>query len=266
MKYILLALTGLLLVSCSNPNTKWEKLDSFDLGKTTPIGIVQLNEHLVISDGDNNKIVYIDQNGKTVKEVEEFDRPMHLDEDNGKLYVPEYGLDQITIIDNDKRSSLPIGDSLDAPAGIDVSSKKIAVADFYNHQVLFFNGEDWNKIGKKGKEKGAFHYPTDVQLKNDKIYVADAYNNRIQIFDEQGQFLQMIGERDSMNATTGIFVSENEIFATDFENNRVLIYDLDGKKKQVIDNLNKPTDLLVSNKLLIIANYGSKSLDRYNLK
>ena len=35
-----------------------------------------------------------------------------------------------------------------------------AIADFYNHRILFGNKGDWISFGKEGKAEGEFYYPT----------------------------------------------------------------------------------------------------------
>jgi len=230
----------------------------------TPIGIAQLGEHLWISDGDHNQLVHIDKQGKVLGTHDGFERPMHLDAHGEQLYIPEYGKDQITIFSPDEISAVAIQDSLDAPAGVDVYGEEMAIADFYNHRVLYKNANAWISIGEKGKADGTFHYPTDVQITSDKIYVADAYNNRIQVFDKSGQHLLTFGAAEKMNAATGIFVSDQQVFVTDFENDRVLIYDLEGALQQTLNTgLEKPTDILLVDKELWIANYKGKDIRIY---
>lgn len=264
MKLHIIILGMLFLLSACNKSLSWKEKQTISLGTTTPIGFTYFEGQIWIADGDNNQLVVIDKQGEIKETLKDFDRPMHLDSDAKMLYVPEYGSDKITQISSESRSDLALGDSLDAPAGVSVNGDKIAIADFYKHRVLLYNGRDWLKIGRKGKEEGEFHYPTDVQIVAEKLYVADAYNHRVQIFDLNGVFLKTVGVQDSMNATTGIFVSDTELFATDFENNRVLVYDLEGKKKQIItENLEKPTDVLLIDNELYIANYGNKTLNVY---
>ena len=91
--------------------------------------------------------------------------------------------------------------------------------------------------------------------------MADAYNHRVQIFDKAGNFVHAVGEKDSMNASTGLFVTDNTIWVTDFENNRVLNYNLAGELRQVLqENIDKPTDVLVIGDKLYVTNYGGKQL------
>ena len=97
--------------------------------------------------------------------------------------------------------------------------------------------------------------------------MADAYNHRIQVFDFQGNSIQIFGNEEEMNASTGIFLSDDKIFITDFENGRVLIYDYSGSLKQILDQgINKPTDILIYNEDLLITDFESSALVRYVLK
>ena len=223
-KYLLIFLSMVLLVSCHNDKIIWNYENTIDLGKTTPIGLVFVQDKIWIADGDNNRLVELDEKGTVLSSYDNFDRPMHIATDGEAIYVPEYGKDEITIFNKNERLLLPIGDSLDAPAGIHYANGKLIIADFYNHRVLYGNKGAWIAFGKEGKENREFYYPTDVHIANQKLYVADAYNNRVQIFDLESRHLMTIGEEEKMNAATGIYVSSDQIFVTDFENDRVLIY------------------------------------------
>ena len=264
-------LLGLILLnlttSCKVETKEWSYIKTIDLGTTTPIGLTAMEGHLWVADGDNNQLIHLDGEGKVLFKEEGFERPMHIASDGESIYVPEYGKDQITIFKGDERTKLNLVDSLDAPAGIHIEGKYIAIADFYNHRILFGTDGNWISFGKEGKADGEFYYPTDVHIAHQKIYVADAYNNRVQVFDYKGTHLQTIGKAEKMNAATGIYVSQNQLFVTDFEHDRVLIYDLDGNLVQEIsEGLEKPTDILLENESLYIANYKGKNLMVYRIK
>ena len=260
---IFIAVSILFLNSCTEIEKEWQQIDTIKLGNITPIGFAFQNDSIWIADGDHNQIVAVNSKGEIKKTVAEFERPMHMDIEKGVLYIPEYGSDQIIKYSNGEgeKSALEIPDSLDAPAGVDIYNKEIAIADFYNHRIVYFNGKDWKPFGKKGKGKGELYYPTDVQILSNKIVVADAYNNRIQIFDKDGNSIQIIGESEKINAATGIFANEKEIFITDFENDRVLAYNQKGELQQIIsENIDKPTDLVIKDDILYIANYKGKNI------
>ena len=267
MRIILFFLYAITFSQCTTDNKQWTYLKTISLGETTPIGLTLLGSHIWIADGDHNQLVHIDTLGEIIGKESDFKRPMHLDADDGKLYVPEYGRDQITIVTPSKRDTLALGQKLDAPASVNVMGNEIAIADFYNHQVLYGSSSNWITIGQKGKEDGQFEYPTDVQITDDRIYVADAYNNRVQIFDKTGKHILSFGKEENMNAATGLYVSTNQVFVTDFENDRVIVYNRDGELQQIIsDGLDKPTDILMVNGQLWIANYKGKSILTFKLK
>jgi hypothetical protein len=256
----------LLLQSCIIHQPKENKTWAFE--KTIAldsIGIISIataeKGNFWIADADHNQLLKMNIEGKIVETKSDFERPMHLFSRENNLFVAEYGADKITNFTNGQKIEIPFSETFDAPSGVDKLGERIAVADFYNHRVVYFDGKNNLTFGKKGKANGELTYPTDVQFANEKIYVADAYNHRIQVFDLAGKHLQTIGETEKMNATTGIFVNEKNIFATDFENNRILIYDLDGNIQQVLtDNLDKPTDVLVVDNQLFVANYHGHSI------
>jgi len=257
----------LLLASCKNENQEWEYNNTIDLGPVTPIGMTIINSKIWISDGDNNQLVQLDKNGIMQSKKGGFERPMHIATDGKSLYVPEYGKDQITVITENEQTKLKLTDSLDAPAGIHFADNNFAIADFYNHRILFGNEDNWISFGKEGKADGEFYYPTDVHIANQEIYVADAYNNRVQVFDFKGNHLSTIGEEEKINAATGLYISDSQVFVTDFENDRVIVYSRDGELQQIIsDGLEKPTDILMVNGQLWIANYKGKNIMKFQLK
>ncbi|MEM8906862.1 MAG: NHL repeat-containing protein [Bacteroidota bacterium] len=256
---VVLALLG--SVSCTVKEQGWQLMGQIDLGTVTPIGLTKSGDHLWIADGDHNRIVSITLTGEVSQSIDGFDRPMHLTHQNGVLYIPEYGSDRIIQFENGVQTVLALPDSLDAPAGVAVVGEEIAIADFYHHRILFYNGADWLSFGKEGKGKGELYYPTDVSIGADKIWVADAYNNRIQVFDKEGRAIQIIGEAEKMNAATGIYSNAEAVLITDFENDRVLIYNHEGKLLEVLsEGINKPTDLLIEEEVLYIANYKGKNI------
>lgn len=228
-------------------------LDSFGI-----VGIAPAADggNLWLSDADNNRLIKINAEGLVLETQDGYDRPMHITERDGALLVAEYGSDRIRVIHHGKNDTLDFPETFDAPSGVDAEDGKTAVADFYNHRIVFTDGPTNRTFGKKGTATGELTYPTDVQLAHNKLWVADAYNHRVQVFDHTGKHLKTFGEAEKINALTGIFVGAAQVFVTDFENSRLLVYDLDGNLKQVIsDNLDKPTDALQVGNQLFVVNY-----------
>jgi DNA-binding beta-propeller fold protein YncE len=261
---VIIAMSIIISVGCGAP--QWKSSGSVLLGDIAPIGLDISDGALWVSDGDHNKVVQMDMDGKIVTSYDSIERPMHLTIDGGKIYIPSYGTDQILIIDNNAIDTMDISIEMDAPGGVAVKNQHIAIADFYNNRIVTSNGSEWKSIGEKGKGQLEFNYPTDVHIYDNAIYVADAYNNRIQVLDLEGNFQSMIGEDQGMNAATGIFADGSGVYITDFENDRVLIFNHEGKVLQIIsEGLNKPTDLIVSDGKLYISNYKGKYISIYEI-
>lgn len=271
MKYIYTAVLGLLfVVSCKEKEQlpkEWVFAKTIQLDGVNPIGITELNGKLWLSDGDHNRLVQIDAEGKIEQTVDSLERPMHIDADKNNIYIPEYGLDTLASynVEDKKLFRNSVFRDLDAPAAVSVLAGEKAVADFYNNRILYHDSHVTISFGKEGKAEGEFYYPTDVQITDSLIWVADAYNNRVQAFDKQGNFVKMMGQDQKMNAATGIFVSGTEVFVTDFENDRVLIFDHDGKLKQELSqHIEKATDLMLFNNELHVINYRNGKINVFN--
>lgn len=270
-----MALLGIIvLTSCHNkPKVMgWKYEKQIVLDGVNPIGIAATNSGIWLSDGDHFRVVQIDETGTITKTIDSLDRPMHIAAHKDQLVIPQYGNDEVLRM----RPSLKVDaegyhiivslkDSLDAPAGADIKGNEIAIADFYNNRIHYAGADnEWIIFGKEGKEDGDFYYPTDVQITKDALWVADAYNNRLQKFTKEGKHLLTVGEDQNMNAATGIFISEDQVFSTDFENDRVLVFDLKGTFVQELkQEINKPTDMLIKDSKLYVANYKSSSVSIY---
>lgn len=267
MKHIYFLLGLLILVACGEEpkQEEWTLQETLVLEKVNPIGLAASDEGIWLSDGDRNRLVLLDEKGRVIRAVDSLDRPMHIDAQGKELFIPTYGNDRINLLKDGNLSNFVLKDSLDAPAGVAVSGNQMAIADFYNHRILFSeDGTDFISFGTEGKSAGEFYYPTDVQIVGQEIWVADAYNNRVQVFDLKGNHLRVLADQQGINAATGIFVSEEELFITDFESDRVLVMSKDGSMKQVLeDEIEKPTDVLLLNDRLYIANYKSGQLNIY---
>ncbi len=279
MKYTYILLTAFLaLTSCKKEEKQleWTYQKTIKLEGVNPIGIAVKGSELWLSDGDHNRLVQIDGQGKILRAIDSLDRPMHIDANDRYLFLAEYGNDQVSNIEENSNQNngfkltpfwVGVKDSLDAPASVAYYDAELAIADFYNNRILFDDGKDWIAFGKEGKKEGEFYYPTDVQITDSLIWVADAYNNRIQAFDKKGNFVKMMGQDQKMNAATGLYVTQDEVLITDFENKRVLVFDHSGVLKQELkEGIVKATDLIIKDGVLHIINYRSGELVLYTLK
>jgi len=110
-------------------------------------------------------------------------------------------------------------------------------------------------------------YPTDVKLYKNKVVVADAYNNRVQVFDQNGNFMKVIGWQEDIKVATGVDVNDDKIYVTDYYGGRVLVYDFDGVVLEIFENhFNKPTDIMVDTKRFYVTNYGESTITVFYLE
>ena len=267
--YLLVFLFGLIVLSYCSGNKKknegvtttWKFSKEIQLDDISPIGIVAEGDFLWLSDVDNNRIVKIDYEGKIIEKYDGFQRPMHIDIQGSKIYIPEYISDTVKILEYGNISAYQLKDKPDAIGGVSVDGNTVAIADFYNHRIILQQDDKVTIIGKEGHNDGELYYPTDVDIKNDLIYVADAYNNRVQAFDFEGNYVRMIGWNEGIKVATGLKVTDTQVIIADFDGNRVLVYDLYGKLLQKLkDKFDKPTDIEVIKGKMFVTNYASQSI------
>lgn len=267
--YLLVFLFGLIvLTSCSGNKKKnervittWKFNKEIQLDDISPIGIVAESDFLWLSDVDNNRIIKIDYEGKIIEKYDGFQRPMHIDIQGSKIYIPEYISDTVKILEDGNISAYQLKDNPDAVGGVSVDGNTVAIADFYNHRIILQQNDNVTIIGKEGHNDGELYYPTDVDIKNGLIYVADAYNNRVQAFDFEGNYVRMIGWNENIKVATGVKVTDTQVIIADFEGNRVLVYGLYGKLLQILTGkFNQPTDIEVVGNTMFVVNYKGKTV------
>ena len=175
----MVGLLGIAFLSSCQFSEEWVLEKAISLENVKPIGLVGSNQNLWISDVAHNRIVKTDLEGKVIEEYLDIERPMHIALHQSRIYVPEYTTDTIKVIADGKTEVLPLDEKPDAPGGIAVSDKIIAVADFYNHRIIVQTADATITFGKEGHNPEELYYPTDVDIHGGKIFVADAYNNRM---------------------------------------------------------------------------------------
>jgi len=256
---------SILLFSAGCAQEGWDYEETISINdQINPLGITAREGVIWISAPKQRQVLAIDRKGNILKRFTDLQRPMHIHSGEGKVYIPIYLNDQLTVLDNNNLSDFDLKTLPDAPAGVFVKGDSMAIVDFYNHRIILENGGRTTTFGGKGHEKGQLFYPTDVEITDQNIFVADAYNNRVQIFDRNGNPLKIIGANDNINVATGITVYENRLFVTDFFNNKILVYDFDGNVQQELKkNFDKPADISVINGDLYIPNYGGTTITRY---
>ncbi|MDX1767150.1 MAG: NHL repeat-containing protein [Arenibacter troitsensis] len=265
-RFLIVLVFSLLLFSCEEESKKWSFERKIELSQEVrPLALAKTGDAIWFSDPDHFRLYKINLSGKVLDSIVGIQRPMNIDFNKGRLYVPEFLTDTIWIFENGRKSPLLIRAKPEAPAGLDVKGDTIAVADFYNHRIILQINGELSFIGKEGHDKGELYYPIDVKIEEDKFYVADAYNNRVQVFDLKGKVIQVLGQQDGLNVASAIDLNVNFIAVTDQENSRVLIFNIDGSLFQILkSNINYPTDVLLEGNSLYIANFKENSISIYS--
>lgn len=181
----------------------------------------------------------------------EFDAPMALTASaDGMLAVADTGNDRVQLLDPEGASLNHFGKSgektgqFDEPAGIAISKKNlIYVADTENHRIQIFNtegifltsfGQESDKITPQTPEHGKFNNPTSLAINSQhQVYVLDANNHRVQLFEEEGQFIKVIGSKGrnpgQFLEPVDITVDEQDhLYVADRGNHRIQVFDSQG--------------------------------------
>jgi len=248
-------------IGCSNEQS-WTFNHQISLPeKVRPLAMAEIRDTLWISDPQNFRVLKVDSSGRILDSIGRFQRPMNIGSFGDKLYVPEFLTDTIWELNNKEKHYFPINTNLQGPAGITVHQDTMAIADFYSHRIVLQSGNEVNSIGSRGHDSGQMYYPIDVEIHKGRVFVADAYNHRIQIFNDEGTLQKIIGVSDTLKVTSGINISDNMIFVTAQEQDRVMVYDHEGNLLQrLTEKIRYPTDVLLKNDTLYIANFKANAL------
>lgn len=149
---------------------------------------------------------------------------------NDTLIICDTGNNRILIINSQTGDVLStIGkNNLSIPTSVTVSGKNIIVADSGNNRVKIFDMVDGliREIGSLGSSKGQFRSPEVVAVDClGLILVGDAGNARIQVFQPDGTFVRILGNKEGFGWISGICVTnELEIITTDRKQRNLKIF------------------------------------------
>ena len=129
-------------------------------------------------------------------------------DEHNNVYIIDSELSKLYKIE--QKSDVAVEVSLDSkfvqPTSItaDTEESSLYITDTGAHHIKKFsyNGKLLKIIGKRGKGKGEFNYPTMIWLDSAKqLYVTDALNFRIQILDRKGDFISYFGKQGDSTGT-----------------------------------------------------------------
>lgn len=218
----------------------------------------------------SNELVLLDLNGYVISRVRGpingFDRPMDIvSTSDGKLIITEYAGDRITFLDSKGNFIKSVGKKgrglgqLLGPQYLCVDEKKsrIFVTDFGNNRVCVFDilGTPLFDFGKASKNFSGLKAPTGIATYNGFVYVADADLGGIYIFDDSGNYVDILVNEKTFEKLEALKLWKNYLILTD--KNKVYAVDiLSGKINQMANLGNKPTELIcgvcdVNNNLVV---------------
>ncbi len=157
---------------------------------------------------------------------------------DGTLYVTDSAAAKVYTFGPDGRLRHTLT-AFHRPTGIalDRKRRRLYVVDTGDHRVRVFStaGEHLFDFGWRGREPGAFNYPTNICLDGEgHLYVVDAMNFRVQRFDADGHPLGAFGRAHDgpggFSKPRGIAVdSEGHVYVADATFDNVQIFDPEGQ-------------------------------------
>ncbi len=158
-------------------------------------------------------------------------------DENGNIYVTEFGANRVRKFDVSGNEVLSFGESgkekgqFNQPSGIFVNKQGlIFVCDTFNHRIQKFDADghflkEWSR---------SFNGPRGISGDGNRIYVVDTGNHKVDVFDEEGNFIKDWGSFGKTNsqfqepegcvADPGGF-----LYVVDSDNLRIQKFNLDGK-------------------------------------
>jgi DNA-binding beta-propeller fold protein YncE len=167
-------------------------------------------------------------------------------DDDDRLFVADAQLHHVLVFNARHEKQASFGaDVLVRPGGvaIDRENRFLYVADSGNDVVDVFDADNFKLLRQLGKpsrkheqtDPGTFSLPESVAVDRDgNVYVTDTFNNRIEIFDADGQFINMFGKNGDGPADferpKGIAVDcDGHIWVVDAAQNLVKVFNQQGR-------------------------------------
>ena len=177
------------------------------------------DESIWVLDQGLHAVVGIEPDLKEMEIIPYYSSPIAICNDNfGQIYFTDSKDNAIYSFspDSPEPEKFNLKVELNRPTGIAYAkkSRQIWVVETGAHRIAILNrqGKLIRNIGKRGKGRSEFNFPTFISIDEEGlVYVVDAMNFRIQIFDVYGNYIKEFG---SMGDSPGYF-SKPKGIATD---------------------------------------------------
>ena len=259
-----------------------------------PYGLSIFGNRLAVgnSSSDHNWVRIYDLNGSLIKQFGsegngqgEFNRPFNVAyDDNGSLWVTDYGNHRIQVFDQNgtfvKRFGeyVPVSPALSSPSDFAYDLDSFYISDSGNNRLVVFEdftGNYTRTIAKSGSGLTNVSNPRGITLANNgRIYVVDRGNNRIQVYENNGTHVRSYGSNQVFNDVWGVAVTnDGTLFVSDFGADKILVFDETGnltgswgESGSLSHQLNGPCDLQIGPAGdLYVADYHNYSVKRFTL-
>lgn len=236
------------------------------LGITTPRKNKQPQLKLLFSSG---------QGGVGQDEFDTFNEPVGVTATpDGKIIVADYNNDRLQVLSSDGKFirahdhySRESGKKFPfmCPAGIACDALgNIAVVEKGKNRVVVLSPACTivHAFGRHGKKQGQFRGPHGIFIDaRNRIIVTDTMNCRIQVFDREGNFLFLFGDKGpgKLNYPCYAIFHEGRFYVTDTDNDCVKVFDTRGTfLRTFADGLSAPSGIAVyKGKYLLVCDYSN---------
>lgn len=192
-----------------------------------PMAVVAPTENeIYVADPGIKGIHYFnlaDENYKQIRLTGDYPLPSPVAlavDDRQRVLVADSALGQIFKINLEAGIAEPmvLQSKLQQPTGLayDQKRKRLYVVDTASHHVKLFNpqGKLIKTIGRRGKSKGEFNFPTFIwQDPKGMLWVTDSLNYRVQRFTAAGKYLGQFGKA---GRESGTFLRPKGVATDDF--------------------------------------------------
>jgi len=275
------------------------KIAGMDLSLPSDVAVV--GNKIYIVDGDNHRILVLNENGKLLfkfgskgRANGKFFYPVGIFvSQNGDIYVTDtknyriqkfnpkgihlLTIDSISLIDSDSKSK-KIKKVRPVDITVHEKTKEIYVTTKHHTVVVYDkSGKKVREWGGNGKQDSLFRYPGSiVNMSDNRVGIVDILNTRIQVFRNKGKFSFQVSsfgvQPGHLIRPKGIALDKNEkMYISDSYMDVIQVFSSSGKFQYVLGSNGKPyrftsaAGIAISNNKLYVAEPFQNKVSVYQL-
>ncbi|MBK7215380.1 MAG: hypothetical protein IPH88_19290 [Bacteroidales bacterium] len=164
---------------------------------------------------------------------------------------------------------------INKPYGVSIHGGKIYICDTFIHGLVIIdmNSNTFSQFIPEGK--GQLKLPVNCCVDSvGNLYIADSERKQVVIFDQQGNYLNSIGDPETFKPVD-VFVKHNKIWVTNLAAHQVFVYQTDESHellamwpevdKSVPGCLFSPTNIFVDDEKVYVTDFGDFKVKTYSL-